>query len=374
LLIPASINQLIQSIYQGVMEEPPWNSFINQLNELLEADIAVVMLVPANQQGNKVLFNQVVDKQSEEADTSLQWLAFDPFQNIQPDKPIRLNELTEQQSIGQNSEYQQQLTNSTSRHHMIALDVITEGNPELILKLRVARSLNKENFNEQQCLVLSGIVSHIKLALHYFDHMAIQRIERNAFADAINQFMLGTLILDSNGTIVASNRVARDCIEHQQLLSMNNGCLVITDKNSNRQLYQALEAIEQSDNSDDVIGQTITIGQSNDLSLGLIIRPIRPEDALAYPVHAHAVVFISNSQGTRKISAATLKELFGFTDSESKVAAYLANGHTLTEAAEALSVSINTAKTHAKNIYEKTGVNKQTKFIQLVSNSVARVS
>jgi DNA-binding CsgD family transcriptional regulator len=204
--------------------------------------------------------------------------------------------------------------------------------------------------------------------------MAIQQIERNAFADAINQFMLGTLILDRSGVIVASNRVARDTIDQYDELTIVKGSLVLADKKINRELYGALADIDRSVSNDNPVPRTIIVELKNTSALGLMIRPVRPEDAHAHPVHAHAVVFISDSQGTRKISSATLKDLFGLTGSEAKVAAYLANGHTLTEAADALSISINTAKSHARNIYEKTGVNKQTKFIQLVSNSVARVS
>jgi DNA-binding CsgD family transcriptional regulator/PAS domain-containing protein len=371
--IPATLNQLIHAIYHGVMEDTPWSSFLQQAQQLFDTDMAVLMVVPGNQLGNKVFVNHLAAPLLQQTDLSHGWTAQDPFKAIRHDSPVRLTDLHSSPAISESGDFYQQLQQQ-GLQHCLAINIATDDSPDLLLKLRLARSADKDNFSELDCELLADMVTHIKLALRYFDQMAIQHIERNAFADAINQFMLGTLLLDRSGKIVASNRVARDSIEHYELLSIQNGCLMIADKNSNRQLYQALDTIDDSGNRDDVIGQTITIGRGSALTLGLIIRPIRPEDALAYPVHAHAVVFISNTQGTRKISAATLKDLFGFTDSESKVAAYLANGNTLTEAAAALSVSINTAKTHARNIYEKTGVNKQTKFIQLVSNSVARVS
>lgn len=371
--IAPPLNVLIHSIYQGVLEEAPWTSFLNRLNTLLDADLAIVMIVPGHQQGNKVLFNQVTNPLSSSTALSDSWIAQDPFQQIADDTPLRLTQLGPLQRRVHNH-WADEPDNPHSIHHLLALNVSTGSRSELLLKLRIGRTGHKPDFSEQHTTLLVDMVEHLKLALRLFDQNAIQRIERNAFADAINQFMLGTLILDRSGTIVASNRVARDSIEQYPTLSIQKGSLVIGDTKANRQLYQALSDIEQNDCSDDAIGKTITIPLANGLTLGLMIRPIRPEDALAYPVHAHAVVFISNSQGVKKISAATLKELFGLTDSEAKVAAYLANGNTLNEAAECLSVSINTAKTHARNIYEKTGVNKQTKFIQLVSNSVARVS
>jgi DNA-binding CsgD family transcriptional regulator len=256
----------------------------------------------------------------------------------------------------------------------MALNISTGNSQDLTLKLRIARHENKGNFDQKDRELLSHLVDHFKLALQFLDQMAIKQIERNAFADAINHFMLGTLIVDRDGKIVASNRVARDTIEQYQQLSIKDGSLIINDSNCNRQLYDALTAIEKVSTLKNPIPMTITVKLDNSQALGLMVRPVRPDDASTHPVHAHAVVFISDPRDTAEISAATLKELFNFTGSEAKVAAYLAKGYTLTEAAKALSISVNTAKSHARNIYDKTGVNKQTKFIQLISNSVARVS
>ena len=358
--IPTALNTLIHTIYGGVLEGAAWDSFLHALLALYDADYARVMIVPGSQPGDKVLFHQVSAKPEQLIEFSKQWSAYDPFQHISGDTPVIEPDDTDTA-----------LAHSTQTY-ALGINISGDSSPDLLFKLRIARSKDGGNFSAQEQAILGDLVEHIKLALRFFDHMAIQQIERNAFADAINQMLLGTLILDRSGTIVASNRVARDSIAQYKSFDIKDGCLVIADRKANRQLYETLKTIEQKTN--DAIRQTVTINLGQSQSLALMVRPIRPEDAETYPIHAHAVVFISNLQGTPEISSNTLKELFNLTETESKVAAFLANGYTLNEAADALSVSINTAKTHARNIYEKTGVNKQTKFIQLVSNSVARVS
>ncbi len=376
--IPAAINQLIHAIYQGVLEDEPWNSFLNQLNSLFQSDIAVLLVAPSKQQADKYLLNRVVNSHAELAENDNHWIALDPFQDIAADTPVSLDDLDDKQAI-EESAFFQDLIKPAGIRYILAMNIPAKDTPDLVLKLRIARNASKGNFNLEERQTIASLVDHIKLALRFLDQMAIRQIERNAFADAINQFMLGTLILDRAGKIVASNRVARDTIEQYTALGVQKGCLVITDKHTNKQLYKALDNIEHSQADGSPVPhppmpRTITVKLDSTRALGLMVRSVRPEDALAHPVRAHAVVFISDSQGKREISADALKELFGFTGSESKVAAYLANGHTLNEAAQALSISVNTTKSHARNIYEKTGVNKQTKFIQLVSNSVARVS
>lgn len=370
--ISAAINQLIHHIYQGVMEEEPWSDFLNQLNQVFQSDLAVLVIVPQRQPENKYLLNRVVNSRADlSGNTAKHWIALDPFQHIDPDRATLLDELDDQSAIEESTFYQD-LIEPTGIRYILAINIAAEG-ADLMLKLRIARHRDKGNFSRDDLDVVNSFVDHFKLALKFLDQMAIKQIERNAFADAINQFMLGTLILDRDGKIVASNRVARDTIDQHQSLSSHQGALVLSDKQANAQLYEALKTIG-GEPAESAIPVTITIDPGTGKALGLMIRAVRREDMQTHPVHAHAVVFISDPRGTPEISADTLRELFGFTGSESRVAAYLANGHSLNEAAEALSISINTAKSHARNIYEKTGVNKQTKFIQLISNSVARVS
>ncbi|WP_159931261.1 helix-turn-helix transcriptional regulator [Oceanicoccus sp. KOV_DT_Chl] len=375
--IPATINQLIHSIYHGVLEKEPWSDFLNQINQLFNADLAVLVVAPKRQAGNNYLLNRVVNNQADSSGTANHWIALDPFQHISDDQATLLDELDHANAIEELPFYQA-LIKPTGMRYIMAINIPAQSSADLLLKLRIARDTSKPDFSQDEIDTLNSLVTHIKLALDFLDQRAIKQIERNAFADAINQFMLGTLILDRKGKIVASNRVARDAIEHNPQIKISDGTLVLTDNKANEQLYQALADISSGHHSQKPIPTTITTnmiqGQAGVQSLGLMVRPVRPEDALAHPVHAHAVVFISDVQGTPEVSTDTLQQLFGFTNSEARVAAYLANGHTIPETAEALSISINTAKTHSRNIYEKTGVNKQTKFIQLISNSVARVS
>ena len=66
----------------------------------------------------------------------------------------------------------------------------------------------------------------------------------------------------------------------------------------------------------------------------------------------------------RKINAAA--EVFGLSDGQKRLAVEVAKGHGLTDAACALGISINTARTHLTRIYEKTGVNSQTALVRLI--------
>ncbi len=63
---------------------------------------------------------------------------------------------------------------------------------------------------------------------------------------------------------------------------------------------------------------------------------------------------------------AVAKMIFGLSPGQMEMAARIASGRSLTDAAEDLGISINTARTHLKRIYDKTGVNAQTALVRLL--------
>lgn len=66
----------------------------------------------------------------------------------------------------------------------------------------------------------------------------------------------------------------------------------------------------------------------------------------------------------RRLSVA--QAVFGLSDGQLRVARHIADGAGLKNAAEALGISVNTARTHLYRLYDKTGVNSQTALVRLL--------
>jgi DNA-binding CsgD family transcriptional regulator/ketosteroid isomerase-like protein len=66
----------------------------------------------------------------------------------------------------------------------------------------------------------------------------------------------------------------------------------------------------------------------------------------------------------RRLVAAQM--VFGLSPGQMALATRIASGESLTDAAETMRISINTARTHLKRIYDKTGVNSQTALVRLL--------
>jgi len=103
---------------------------------------------------------------------------------------------------------------------------------------------------------------------------------------------------------------------------------------------------------------------------GLCVAPAVGAGASAWLPGASAVVFITDPARERALPMVEWLCLqFGLTPAEAKVARLVANGHGLPHVAHALGITLNTAKTHLKAIYGKTGTDRQARLTRLILES-----
>lgn len=87
-----------------------------------------------------------------------------------------------------------------------------------------------------------------------------------------------------------------------------------------------------------------------------------------------AVVIINDPAMDCQVWTAELSDLFGLTQAESRLAAQIAAGLGAPEAAERLDISVNTARTHLKRVFAKTGTASQTELALLLAGVAVRLA
>lgn len=68
-----------------------------------------------------------------------------------------------------------------------------------------------------------------------------------------------------------------------------------------------------------------------------------------------------------------LEDAYGLSEREAEVARYICEGNTLPQTADALSISLNTVRSHAKSIYTKLGIHSKGELMELVGTHLGRV-
>jgi DNA-binding CsgD family transcriptional regulator len=105
----------------------------------------------------------------------------------------------------------------------------------------------------------------------------------------------------------------------------------------------------------------------------LFVTPLSAERSAFGEPTGVAAVFVSDPEKKPETSPEVLRRLYGFTPAESRVAAKLLEGESVEEAAEDLRVSVNTARTHVKSMFDKTDTHRHRELLRLLLSGVATI-
>lgn len=167
----------------------------------------------------------------------------------------------------------------------------------------------------------------------------------------------GVLLLDADAIVQFMNRAARAMVHRDRGLSLRHRRLAFADAAAATAFDELLENREGS----------------------LVLRLDGPGTArgayrvLVSPLDGHSVdrgycVFIYEPHGGQcPLPSQVLRELYGFTSAETRLANALFIGQSLQEAARAFGISHNTAKSTLKRVFEKCAVASQAELLQLLS-------
>lgn len=184
----------------------------------------------------------------------------------------------------------------------------------------------------------------------------------------------GTLLVEANGYILSANAVAQDLMSGAGPLFVLDGHLCARTTQATRQLRDAIAEMArlQSTTADPACYVPVALPDPDRAQpLTLIIRPGPPFGPVSAPLKRTAVIVLRDPALPAMLSVADLERLFALSPAEARLATRLADGEGLEEAAVALGVSRNTARSQLQSVFAKTGINRQGDLVRLLLSSAA---
>jgi DNA-binding CsgD family transcriptional regulator/PAS domain-containing protein len=362
-------SDLIASIYGGAFEDIPWQRFLAMLRELMNAVNTTLVLRPPSERGRGVL---LTDGGSSEgiALYNERMYTQDPFVDLPPGQIRSLHDFISEQNLVE-SELYNVCMKPAGLHYSLGADLVVSG--EMQARLRISRAKQTGDFDEGNKAVLSMILPHLERAILTHAKMNKLESERALYAGAMEQLAVGSIILDENGRILSCNEMA------SQLLAQRDGLIQIKDSLHlhNRELTHNLQALiaqvlETQRTGAPAVVEALRVLRPSGLSdLGMVIRPIPSNQWSEGQSVPSVVVFVSDPETGSQVPTQVITRLFGFTPTEANLVMLLVNGLTLDEVAQQLNITRNTARTHLRSMFHKTGVGRQTLLVSLILKSVA---
>lgn len=369
------LDTLIGAIYEGATESPPWHGALKLLRGHLQAAHVTLVLRPPSPDSTGVMINTgPVTAQNIESYES-HFFSLDPF--------VRLNEgdvVTAEELIGrawlQSTVYQEYLKPLGIRH-LLGADIYTRDGIEC--RLRVTRGHEAEPFSEADKTLVRLALPHLKRSIQLHARLDSLECERSLFAGTVNRMQLGMLSYAHDGTLLETNQEAKRILAEKDGLWLTGSSLCIESSQESRELQrmirQALsgtDSLTTDDHSGPGVVEAMSVSRpSGRAKIGVLVRTIPMGQFSESKQRPAVVVFLRDPESnTAQPSQELVRRLFGLTRMEAQLAMLLADGLTLDEAAEQMNVRRNTARTHLRSIFCKTGVTRQTMLVRLMLNSV----
>ncbi|HEX7822304.1 MAG TPA: helix-turn-helix transcriptional regulator [Sphingobium sp.] len=331
-------NELLTALYAGLFQEMPWRLFLTRLRARTEADVCRLFIRPAG----VVEWRPTDTVEARSPDTE----SFAPeppvFEDLRGGRVYAGDELPGR-------------VDGRARH----IRVLWSGGGDLALSLL----RRKGDFRARDASVLASLAPHLAIALRGRMELEGER-RRAAVADhVLAGFADGWLLLDRRGRVLDTDSVASLMLEAGTMARRGADGRIRFFSSEAELLLEEVMALQEMPT--EPRGAWLHIDPPVQM---LIARP--PETMGASLAAAHCLIVIRRMAGGGAADGRFLPSLFRLTRSETSLAEWIAGGANLVEAAEAMGITIETARNYSKRIYVKTGARGQADLVRIVLEGV----
>jgi DNA-binding CsgD family transcriptional regulator len=248
---------------------------------------------------------------------------------------------------------------------LIAQDQLT------ISEISAVRSRRAGSFTSNEVGLFEYLAPHLQCAVRIHNRIAGLESGLNAATGALDRFPTGIVAVDSDARVILTNRAADSILKRGDGLISRDG-LRAASRQETAKLRNAIAAVCTERDSGILKPETVV----------QVYRPsgLKPFEVLVCPLPSHsslrkgraaAALFITDPEEGTRLDSRMLRQLFGLTPAEIRLCIALAEGKSVEEYAREAAISSNTARTHVKRIYSKTGVRRQSELVRLLLRSSA---
>ena len=345
-----SETELLLSLQKAVVEESGWSGFLARLADMTGASFAA-MIIAERGSGDTVRLMSATSR-GRSAEVSASALAIILSVRLRPERIYSEIELSDLEDSIEAGAALGDLEVSAWRAMRVNIS------DTLSITVGIFGAIE---FSAADGAILRRLVPYLQSSTHAAAIIWRERMRASTTADLARKTNFGWFLLDRAGLIV-------DMSFNQ--LEETRGIRVITGAMGDRLAFADQRAESTlADILDQCVAQTAArswaIRLSHDPTSHLRISLF----SISEYIGSGKPVAIATMYGEAEISADgayLLVDLFGLLPSEAKLAAALARGQSLAEAANQLGLTVETARNYSKKIFAKTGTRGQADLVRLI--------
>ncbi len=277
----------------------------------------------------------------------------------QPGTVVSSDEIIEREMLVDTAFYKDWLQ---PQDYVSALSLVVDRDDRETAFLQVLRSPSMPTFNGAEAACLGALHPHLGRALSITRELHRRQHRLDNMLTLFDKASVG-LILDQNDELLCNGWAKAILAEHDGL-ELRHGTL----KAARAAQTEALAALIGQVRTEGTKGGDIAINRpSGRRALTVLIRPARNTQPMLDDAASDVAIFIVDPSRRTQQPVSLLRQTFGLTLTEARVASRLASGESLDEIADHLQVSVGTVRNHLKRVFAKTETSRQAELVALIS-------
>ncbi len=190
---------------------------------------------------------------------------------------------------------------------------------------------------------------------------------------ALDMLNIGLTVCNISGQLLTANKTAEEILSNRDGLELDADNVLCTTRDCSPSLSQLMQQAMQSTmlgKSGDREAMVAIPRASGKRALTVLVRAATGGTAGTHSEQPTTLVFIVDSGSPAQAAEPELRQLYGLTLTEARLANLLMEGKSLVECGCQLGIRRSTVRMHLRNLFAKTGVCRQGELVSLLLKSI----
>jgi len=367
--VDSAILATIEKLYAAALDESRWTEVMQDFLQLTDSVGATFCVIDGSDQPRFSAFatlqfeQKFIDEYLQGMmlhDPTVQYIVAHPNQRLVHDSQI----ISEREK-DRHMYYDWHHSFSDTRHRLAGMASLEQS---VTSGITVHRTRAQGDYHPAHIERFDFLLPHLERAVSIgfrlgafgaMQQMSFQMLDANPFA---------IIVLDELGKPIFVNRAARDVVSAQDGLVLSGNGLSSGHHGDNQKLQQLIRRALALANGEtaEPAGAMHALRRSGKRPYSILVSPICQARSLLGRVRPAVCIVIADPERRAQLPERTLRILYGLTPAEVRLASQIANGTSVQNAAEALSISYKTARTQLAAIFKKTATTRQGELVKLL--------
>jgi len=245
---------------------------------------------------------------------------------------------------------------------------VIERRGDVVYYVDVLRGRDEPAFSGSDKGLFGPVLGHIKLSFRNYRQLLSARSTSTALRSLVDGLSSAVFVVDARASILLHNTSASAMLEADGVLTTDGCRLLLRSRTEHRALLEMVREVTDSDSVESAATPRVVriLGSAGYEPLIITVRAAGavPYDEGGQSCQA-AILIVKRTGSENHCARCAFLRLYDFTPAQSRLVGLVVSGHSLTAAARCLGVSDNTARSHLKQIYLKTGTHGQVELVHL---------